>query len=329
MPLQDLELGQESGPSSEPAPTPSLGSEQPAAPIRKGFIGLAAKIAADPDKSTTLYRRFDALSARNLLFYQAELAELEEQQNQYDTEDQKARDQLNQESIECQHDWETFTNRAKDAGRERSKMELAMKIRITLEKYHEALAAHQRLLNSSPPSMTTVKAMQNWFDDPTGEKSPNDCIPQLWGASEHTYTDPHDLVALRVPADQDRLSNFVQKNFGVLFKTSDVSGGGAQILISHATLSMFSTILSLILASILLFGAIISLSIIGSKPVLLGMLCFWTVLFAACVGLLTNAKRDQVFAATAAYAAVLVVFVSGNLGGGGGGGSCTCSPAPG
>jgi hypothetical protein len=138
---QDLELGQVSEPSSEPAPTPSSVSEQPAAPSSEGFIGLAAKIAADPDKSTTIYRRFDALSARNLLFYQAELAELEEQQNQYDKEDQKARDQLNQESIECQHDWETFANRAKDVGRERSKMELAMKIRITLEKYRECLKA--------------------------------------------------------------------------------------------------------------------------------------------------------------------------------------------
>lgn len=328
MPLQDLELGQVSKPSSNPTPTPSSASERPTAPSSEGFIGLAAKIAADPDKSTTIYRRFDALSARNLLFYQAELAELEEEQNQYDKEDQKAADQLNQESIECQHDWETFAHRAKDDGRERSKMELAMKIRITLEKYYEALAAHQRLLNSPLPSTTTVKAMQNWFNDPTGKKDPNDCIPQLWGASEHTYSDPHDLVALRVPTDQDRLSDFIQKNFGVFFKASHDPGGGAQILISHATLSMFSTILSLILASILLFGAIISLSIIGSKPVLLGMLCFWTMMFAACVGLLTDAKRDQVFAATAAYAAVLVVFISGNLGGGGGGGSCNCSPAP-
>ena len=169
--------------------------------------------------------------------------------------------------------------------------------------------------------------MQNWFRDPTGKKNPNDCIPQLWGASEHTYSNPHDLVALRVPAAQDRLSDFIQKNFGVLFKTSHDSGGRGQILISHATLSMFSTILSLLLASILLFGAIISLSVIGSKPALPGMLCFWTVLFAACVGLLTDARRDQVFAATAAYAAVLVVFISGNLGGGGGRGSCTCDPA--
>jgi hypothetical protein len=39
------------------------------------------------------------------------------------------------------------------------------------------------------------------------------------------------------------------------------------------------------------------------------------VLFAACVGILTNARRDQIFGATAAYSAVLVVFVSSNLGG--------------
>lgn len=39
------------------------------------------------------------------------------------------------------------------------------------------------------------------------------------------------------------------------------------------------------------------------------------MLFAACVGILTNARRDQIFGATAAYAAVLVVFVSSDLGG--------------
>jgi len=47
------------------------------------------------------------------------------------------------------------------------------------------------------------------------------------------------------------------------------------------------------------------------------MLGAWTVLFAVAVGWLTNARRDQIFAATAAYAAVLVVFVSGSLDGNG------------
>lgn len=180
--------------------------------------------------------------------------------------------------------------------------------------------------------------MRDWFlDDPTGTKSVEDCEPQLWGASEHIFTDPSDLVALRVPSDHDRLSEFIQNNLGILFKSSQASvngserkeEGGKQIIISHAAVSTFSTFISLILASILLFGAIISLSVIRTKSLLLGMLCFWTILFAGCVGLLTNAKRDQVFGATAAYAAVLVVFISGNLGSGGGDwqGQCVCPPA--
>lgn len=52
----------------------------------------------------------------------------------------------------------------------------------------------------------------------------------------------------------------------------------------------------------------------------------FTVGFAISVGLLTNARRAEVFAATAAYAAVLVVFVSGNLGNAGSGSPSTVKP---
>ena len=41
----------------------------------------------------------------------------------------------------------------------------------------------------------------------------------------------------------------------------------------------------------------------------------WTVLFAVCVGWLTNSRRDQILTTTAAYCAVLVVFSCGTLGG--------------
>jgi hypothetical protein len=52
-----------------------------------GFPRVADKIASDPDKTTTIYRRFDRLSARNLLFLEAEITELEALQNKYDTDD--------------------------------------------------------------------------------------------------------------------------------------------------------------------------------------------------------------------------------------------------
>ncbi len=46
----------------------------------------------------------------------------------------------------------------------------------------------------------------------------------------------------------------------------------------------------------------------------LDMVALFTVLFAGVVGLLTNARRAEIFASSAAYAAVLVVYVSGTLG---------------
>ena len=64
----------------------------------------------------------------------------------------------------------------------------------------------------------------------------------------------------------------------------------------------------------LMFGAIYNLYYVTDNEKRLGLIAGYTVMFAACVGLLTNARRSEVFAACAAYAAVLVVFVSGNLG---------------
>jgi hypothetical protein len=170
-----------------------------------------------------------------------------------------------------------------------------------------------------------VKALRNWFfNNTSGRKAEDEETPQLWGASRGIYDDIHDLVALRVPADQDRLSTFIQNNFGVLFQTR--APDGRTTYISEYSISYFVVIFSTVLAAIMLFGAIISLYIVKNPHALLGMLSGWTVLFAACVGLLTNARRDQIFGATAAYAAVLVVFVSGNLGGAPTAGNCICTP---
>lgn len=41
-----------------------------------GFGSLASFIASDEDHSTSIYKRFDDLASRNLLYFQSELAEL-------------------------------------------------------------------------------------------------------------------------------------------------------------------------------------------------------------------------------------------------------------
>ena len=68
---------------------------------------------------------------------------------------------------------------------------------------------------------------------------------------------------------------------------------------------------STIAAAILLLGAIVSLRLLDQRnDAQLAVIAAFTVAFAASVGALTNARRAEVFGSTAAYAAVLVVFVS-------------------
>jgi hypothetical protein len=109
-----------------------------------GFPRVADKIVSDHDKTTTIYRRFDRLSARNLLLLQAELAELETLQNRYDAEDLKKRDQI---TIDCHREWGQFEKHStatENNGQvkppdpdQKERMEVAMKIRAKLKEYCE------------------------------------------------------------------------------------------------------------------------------------------------------------------------------------------------
>jgi multisubunit Na+/H+ antiporter MnhG subunit len=58
--------------------------------------------------------------------------------------------------------------------------------------------------------------------------------------------------------------------------------------------------LSTVLAGLLLFGAILALYDTDSESLKLVLVGIFTFLFAATTGLMTNAKRSEVFASTAA-----------------------------
>lgn len=107
-----------------------------------GFGDLAKFIASDHDGDTAIFRRFDILSARNLLYLQSELAELECLQRQYDEDD--ARDGM-QASLSkpinlASRDWASFNRGAGDSNspineRLKKRMDLVYAIRGKLKEY--------------------------------------------------------------------------------------------------------------------------------------------------------------------------------------------------
>ncbi|KAH7276031.1 hypothetical protein B0J15DRAFT_476441 [Fusarium solani] len=273
-----------------------------------GFPSLANFIASDRDGTSTIFKRFNRLAARNLLLLQSELAELEAKLDEYDREDNGR----GMEVLQSLRNWEEYKARNdKDSDR----MKLLDKIRITLKDYREAMIFESTLATIPPPDRKTIKAFRNNFFHKGPERVEG--WPMLGGHSSSLYDDPDDLVVLHTAEPPDRLTMFVQGYFGFLFKDEDHRKATTSSSVGYASgkrISAFISYLSTLLAALLLIGAIVVLYNIKTDDLKLGLIALFTIIFAASVGLLTNARRAEVFGATAAYAAVLVVFVSGDLG---------------
>ena len=99
----------------------------------KGYPSLAAFIASDCDKSTAIYRRFDRLSARNLLYLQSELLELEARQDALDAEDSRGLI----EDKESSRNWQSLQRKAAEPGntRQKERVEVLKEIRKLMKEY--------------------------------------------------------------------------------------------------------------------------------------------------------------------------------------------------
>lgn len=65
-------------------------------------------------------------------------------------------------------------------------------------------------------------------------------------------------------------------------------------------ISRIVSLVSVLLAALLLLGAIVSLYFVQHQGARLGMIAAFTTMFAGSIGLLTSARRAEVYAATAA-----------------------------
>jgi hypothetical protein len=104
-----------------------------------GYATAASSIAQDPDKETYVFRRFDRLTARNLLNLQGELLAI---QNQLDALDAKAASSSDPDLHSSMRSWEALARNAKGSqdrnGEEEIKrLEIASKLKVKLRKYRK------------------------------------------------------------------------------------------------------------------------------------------------------------------------------------------------
>lgn len=218
-----------------------------------GYAALARFIASDHDKSTAVYRRFDRLAARNLLYLQGQLNNLEQRLDELDAQDLQGGSTAD---VEATRDLALLQRRATagDAGA-RERLGLLDEISVKLAAYsqsslasicirffsskstrdktersidlfiadkmpttEEALVLESKLLAFEPPSKRVLQALRNTYNNvdssPSGPPFPAlDEPPGRPQMYEHV-----DLVSLRKSRqDDDRMTVFLRTHLPMLF----------------------------------------------------------------------------------------------------------------
>ena len=83
-------------------------------------------------------------------------------------------------------------------------------------------------------------------------------------------------------------------------RTDQPQSWGPVYYFPEALITKIVAVISLLVAALLLIGAVVALYFTRSQGKRLGVLGAFTLMFAGSVGLLTNAQRSEVFGATAA-----------------------------
>lgn len=161
----------------------------------------------------------------------------------------------------------------------------------------EAMLLESRILSLNQPSRRTLKVFKQWLS--------TSAVPVLWGRDTKLFDEEQDLVAL-APIETDRLNIFLQNHFGWFFRYRQdgvpTDSNEKLFYYPQRRVQTAGAVISVIFSAILLLGAIVCLLLVADQSVnvRVGMIVIFTFLFALVIGLLTNARRTEIFVATAA-----------------------------
>jgi hypothetical protein len=100
-----------------------------------GFAALSSLLASDGDQELLIFRKFDEISARNLLYLQCELLLIEERLKKWD---KKLSGSDDMDLDEAAATWEVMLEQAKNGRREaKEMMELVGQLRAKMKEYRK------------------------------------------------------------------------------------------------------------------------------------------------------------------------------------------------
>ncbi|KUJ15788.1 uncharacterized protein LY89DRAFT_719498 [Mollisia scopiformis] len=271
------------------------------------------------DKNYTIFRRFKVLANRDLLYLQAELAALEDQFAAIQAQDRVSGGE--QEFYD--RNW-PLVNSSKDRGHSSEQLRKALEIRTKLQEYYECASRYATIINMPKARRRDVAMLKEWILSPdlgggilfSGE----DLSP--WGKSVYDETHNDDLMIVKSrTGENDTFTRFLAgpvfhllERFWRRFKKPETSNTEEQVpasnLYHYSDSHIIGTIdvMGTVIASMIPLVSIVILYFIRNLGARLGVVCAFTLLFSTGLALVTKARRIEIFACTAAFASVQVVF---------------------
>lgn len=253
-----------------------------------------------------ILRRFRALNMKSLLYLQAEILHLEEDLSELATRDTEFPGRRYHG-----RDWWSLAN-GQDEG-DQEQWAKVLHLRETLAAYNDAVLKQAHLARLEDPSRHDLELMRTWLQRPSMGNFP------LLGLDRTTWDKDHetDLVALRPRRQSDFFSNWVIENIvpkfhhfiGARFKTPDPLSSGL-FTYDDNTLLMITFCVITTIASTLPILSVVLLYYVQSDTARLWLAMMLCACFTLVLGLMTNARRIDIFATTAAFAAVVAAFLT-------------------
>jgi len=268
-----------------------------------------------------MYRRFGYLHARILLNKQDEIKEIERELDEMD-EDDKVESDESRAGLKSRIDDES---RTLPEGR-KSRKELLREAEVLVKEYGELLLQAQSLVAMNKPSNRDYTSVSAYLTHTT----------PLFQGEDDFIDRREDLVTLRPGRECAWLDAFVERVLKSLrcgpvtrmFSSADIrlkTKNPSLYYFSKDRISVLVTALITLFILLLLVLPIYALYKLSSSSgssssssltsnsnaACIGVLIVATLVFSAILSLFTKARRHEILGASAAYCAVLVVFIGG------------------
>ncbi|KAL4763105.1 uncharacterized protein BDW70DRAFT_21460 [Aspergillus foveolatus] len=276
----------------------------------EGYDKLAALMTGD--KGLSIFRSFKMLNTKNLLFLQAEITIKEKEFEEIMLKDRQSGDKYREK-------YSSSVRLLKGMDEPSEQWRKWLEIRELLEKYNTAFAQHAQLLRLRPPHKRDLDTFRDWLDDNPICVFPVECL-QWFGKNDE---ERGDLVALSGRYENvdlltnwvfqvviplyDRLIVYFRRLIGIK-KHGDIETG--PVYYDDEKIIRATRLTSTITSSVIPASSMLVLYLVNNMVTRLIIIVVYNIGFSIIIGLLAKARRVEVFAASTAFAAVQVAFIT-------------------